>query len=109
MHFLNIQSRVQKIDTLEKMRVNLEPRQLSKIGTKNLMAASKQSNQFIKPVSQKQRHSIMLRILKSARIVCTTLSMSASEMFNNYSLDDFEYLIIDEACQSVELTNLIPF
>ena len=35
--------------------------------------------------------------------------MSASEMFNNFPLGDFEYLIVDEACQSVELTNLIPF
>ena len=50
-----------------------------------------------------------MQILSKARIVCTTLSMSASEMFNNFSLGDFEYLIVDEACQSVELTNLIPF
>lgn len=52
---------------------------------------------------------MMMGILKGAKIVCTTLSMSASEMFNNFSLGDFEYLIVDEACQSVELTNLIPF
>lgn len=51
----------------------------------------------------------MMQILNRAQIVCTTLSMSASEMFNNFSRDDFEYLIVDEACQSVELTNLIPF
>jgi len=50
-----------------------------------------------------------MQILNRAQIVCTTLSMSASEMFNNFSRDDFEYLIVDEACQSVELTNLIPF
>lgn len=35
--------------------------------------------------------------------------MSASEKFSNFPCDFFEYLIIDEACQSVELTNLIPF
>ena len=40
----------------------------------------------------------MMQILSKARIVCTTLSMSASEMFNNFSLGDFEYLIVDEAC-----------
>ena len=41
---------------------------------------------------------MMMGILKGAKIVCTTLSMSASEMFNNFSLGDFEYLIVDEAC-----------
>lgn len=40
----------------------------------------------------------MLGILSRARIVCTTLAMSASEMFSNFALGDFEYLIVDEAC-----------
>jgi len=35
--------------------------------------------------------------------------MSASEMFECIPEGDIEYLIVDEACQSVELTNLIPF
>ena len=42
-------------------------------------------------------------------MVCTTLAMSASDMFSHFAEGDFEYLIVDEACQSVELTNLIPF
>jgi senataxin len=36
--------------------------------------------------------------------------MSASEMLTkNVSEGDFEFLIVDEACQSVELSCLIPF
>lgn len=33
--------------------------------------------------------------------------MSATEKLDN--LGDIEYLIVDEACQCVELTDLIPF
>ena len=35
--------------------------------------------------------------------------MSASEMVEFVQKGEFEYLIVDEACQAVELTNLIPF
>ena len=55
------------------------------------------------------RKKLQNEILEKAKIVCTTLSMSASEMFNNFVPEDFEYLIVDEACQSVEHNNLIPF
>ena len=34
----------------------------------------------------------------SAHVVCTTLSMSASDMFSHFVEEDFEYLIVDEAC-----------
>jgi superfamily I DNA and/or RNA helicase len=35
--------------------------------------------------------------------------MSASEIFSDFEKGVFDYLIVDEACQSVELTTLIPF
>ena len=35
--------------------------------------------------------------------------MSANEKLEYLNPGDIEYLIVDEACQSVELTNLIPF
>jgi superfamily I DNA and/or RNA helicase len=35
--------------------------------------------------------------------------MSATEKLEVVGLGEFEYLIVDEACQCVELTNLIPF
>jgi senataxin len=47
-------------------------------------------------------------IIKRARIVCTTLSMSGIEKLEALK-DQFEYLIIDEACQSTEPSALIPF
>ena len=100
------------IDNLEILRKSLENKpavtgQNTLFGTK--ISRGHVSNGYSKPITHAQRHKLMLQILKEARIVCTTLSMSASEMFNNFSLGDFEYLIVDEACQSVELTNLIPF
>jgi senataxin len=47
-------------------------------------------------------------IIKNARIICTTLSMSGIEKLEIMK-DKFEYLIIDEACQSTEPSTLIPF
>ena len=35
--------------------------------------------------------------------------MSASDKLDMIQQGEFEYLIVDEACQCVELTNLIPF
>ncbi len=49
------------------------------------------------------------RIIESAFIICTTLSMSGCEKLEMIKSGEFEYLIIDEACQSVELSTLIPF
>lgn len=35
--------------------------------------------------------------------------MSTNEKLEYLNFGDIEYLIVDEACQSVELNNLIPF
>lgn len=35
--------------------------------------------------------------------------MSTNEKLDYLNAGDIEYLIVDEACQSVELNNLIPF
>eukprot|EP00347_Sterkiella_histriomuscorum_P002715 403367086 len=48
-------------------------------------------------------------IINRAQIICTTLSMSVSDKLEIIKQGDIEYLIVDEACQCVELTNLIPF
>lgn len=37
-------------------------------------------------------------IIDNARIVCTTLAMSASEKLEMVPFGSFEYLIVDEAC-----------
>ncbi len=48
-------------------------------------------------------------IIQKAQIICTTLSMSAVEKLDCIGKDEIEYLIVDEACQCVELNCLIPF
>jgi senataxin len=47
-------------------------------------------------------------IIKEATIVCCTLSMAGSMKLESFR-DRFEYLIVDEACQSTEPSTLIPF
>ena len=47
-------------------------------------------------------------IISEASIICCTLSMAGSNKLEAFK-DRFEYLIIDEACQSTEPSTLIPF
>ena len=47
-------------------------------------------------------------IISEACIICCTLSMAGSAKLIGFK-DHFEYLIIDEACQSTEPSTLIPF
>lgn len=47
-------------------------------------------------------------IIKEANIVCCTLSMAGSPKLDSF-IDQFEYLIVDEACQSTEPSTMIPF
>lgn len=47
-------------------------------------------------------------LIHRAKIVMTTLAMSGTERLE-IAKDKFEYLIIDEACQCIEPSTLIPF
>lgn len=47
--------------------------------------------------------------MEGAQIICTTLAMSTNDKLESLVPGDIDYLIVDEACQSVELNNLIPF
>ena len=60
----------------------------------------------MKQVGDWQYHENSL-ILKS-QLVCCTLSMSGIEKMN-IAKDLFDYLIVDEACQCIEPSTLIPF
>jgi senataxin len=51
------------------------------------------------------RSNLRKKILSDAQIVCCTLSSSGHDILSRI---DFEYLIIDEACQAVELSCLVP-
>jgi senataxin len=47
-------------------------------------------------------------IISESSIICCTLSMAGSSKLSTF-VNHFEYLIIDEACQSTEPSTLIPF
>ena len=47
---------------------------------------------------------IKKEILSSAKIICSTLTMVGTNLFEGLEID---YLIVDEACQSSELETLI--
>ncbi|PJF19418.1 hypothetical protein PSACC_00811 [Paramicrosporidium saccamoebae] len=51
------------------------------------------------------RSNLRKKILGDAQIVCCTLSSSGHDILSRI---DFDYLIIDEACQAVELSCLVP-
>ena len=68
-----------------------------------------QKNSLLRNLSEKrsQKKKFEFDILTQSKIVCTTLNSSGSERLKNL-LINFDYLIIDEACQCVEPSNLIP-
>lgn len=60
-------------------------------------------------ISKAQRKIIEKKILSETQIICTTLGMSVNEKLEHLPPNTIEYLIVDEACQAVELLTLIPF
>ncbi|ORY86980.1 AAA domain-domain-containing protein [Protomyces lactucae-debilis] len=54
-----------------------------------------------------ERKRFQTQILANADIICATLSGSGHELMANVAVD-FETVIIDEACQTTELSALIP-
>lgn len=60
-------------------------------------------------MSKAQRRVIEKKILDETQVICTTLGMSANEKLDYLPPNTIEYLIVDEACQAVELLSLVPF
>jgi senataxin len=54
-----------------------------------------------------ERKNIQAKILSGAQIICSTLSGSAHDFLANLSIK-FDSVVIDEACQCVELSSIIP-
>lgn len=52
------------------------------------------------------KHKPKQEILLNASVICSTLSSSVSEVLN---IKTFDLIIIDEACQSTEISSIIPF
>jgi senataxin len=56
------------------------------------------------------RQQVKIRILNSADVICATLSGAGSDtLIQCMKEQSFDAIIIDEACQSVELSALVPF
>jgi senataxin len=62
----------------------------------------------MKIVSNRNANFIESEILQSKKIILTTLSMSGIELLDKMEFK-YSHLIIDEACQSTEISTLIPF
>lgn len=62
----------------------------------------------MKKTTAKNANFIESEILHKSKIILTTLSMSGIEMLDKLEFT-FSHLIIDEACQSTEVSTLIPF
>ncbi|RLV87006.1 Helicase SEN1 [Meyerozyma sp. JA9] len=54
-----------------------------------------------------ERRQLQAKILNSSQIICSTLSGSAHDFLSSLGIT-FEKVIIDEACQCVELSAIIP-
>lgn len=54
-----------------------------------------------------ERRQLQAKILNEAQVICSTLSGSAHDFLSSLGLT-FEKVIIDEACQCVELSAIIP-
>lgn len=74
-----------------------------------LSAAEHQRKTSGRNLTKQQRLALEKKIIDQTQIICTTLAMSTNEKLEVLNPGDIEYLIVDEACQSVELNNLIPF
>ena len=71
--------------------------------TSNALFRTKQANKS----ATKKRKECEIALLNTSNIIFTTLSSAGSKEVLQIS-HDFEYIIIDEACQAVELSSLIP-
>merc|ERR1712046_418932 len=61
-----------------------------------------------KILSKSHREKLRIEIIREASIVCSTLSFSGSGIFSQVEMP-FDVLIVDEASQAVEPSNLVPF
>ena len=73
---------------------------------KELWEAQNEQKRLLKNIED-SRNSLRQRILNKSQIICSTLSGSGHESMLSLN-HTFEYVIIDEACQAVELSCLIP-
>lgn len=59
-------------------------------------------------ISENVRSRLKLKILTDAEVIMCTLSGAGHEILSNIQGFEFPTVIIDEACQSIEMSSLIP-
>lgn len=69
--------------------------------------AEREKNTIATRTKEIERKKIQENILNNAQVICSTLSGSAHDFVANLSMK-FNKVIIDEACQCVELSSIIP-
>jgi len=95
-----------KVDKLMKCDSNNKMRALN--GLRENLTKEMGTFEEVKLSVHERKKQLEKAILGKARIVCTTLSTSVIDLLDQLPENTFEYLIVDEACQSVELQTLIP-
>ncbi|KAG5361939.1 Helicase SEN1 [Yarrowia sp. C11] len=80
-------------------------REKNKIGSEIDQQREKHAANFRRKETEKR--NLNIRVLKEAEIICSTLSASSHNMLKSLGVA-FETVIIDEACQCIELSVLIP-
>lgn len=103
----------------ELRKPNLKEDQIKSLETK-LRDINKSRNELAKKLDEQrerisiayrtreiERRQLQAKILNGAQIICATLSGSAHDFLANLSMK-FDQVIIDEACQCVELSAIIP-
>lgn len=95
------------LDALVDKRLSHDANDLAKRGQEPQTQPSKEQAYRTAKAMEDLRQSVRMRILSEAQVVCCTLSASGHDMLGRID-GDFELVVIDEACQAVELSALIP-
>eukprot|EP00811_Abedinium_folium_P033326 NODE_629_length_2878_cov_7.846965.p1 GENE.NODE_629_length_2878_cov_7.846965~~NODE_629_length_2878_cov_7.846965.p1 ORF type:complete len:702 (+),score=220.91 NODE_629_length_2878_cov_7.846965:725-2830(+) len=82
------------------VHTSLEAYSLEKIAKKRIAASCSAPD-------PNQQETEKRRILKNARVVCSTISISGSRDLVGYP-EDFDTVVVDEASQGVEVSMLVP-
>lgn len=96
-------------DEKELAEIDYKIRLLSKERNQILNQIEEQKEQNSKAYRSRdiERRQLQAKILNDAQIICATLSGSAHDILANTFIK-FNKVIIDEACQCVELSSIIP-
>lgn len=106
-----LRSKLQRGDLTEGETSNLESKLRDVNKTRNDLAKKLDEQRERISIAYRtreiERRNIQAKILSEAQIICSTLSGSAHDFLASLSMK-FDSVIIDEACQCVELSAIIP-